>query len=86
MTEQQPTQHAHVTIEQPKGKPVSKVAYVLLAFFLGGLGVHNFYAGKIGLGILYLVFCWTLIPGIAAFIQAIIALCKNSDANGKIYI
>ncbi len=86
MTDQQPTQHVHVTIEQPKGKPVSKVAYVLLALFLGGLGIHNFYAGKIGLGILYLVFCWTFIPAFAALIQAIIALCKNSDANGKIYI
>lgn len=86
MTEQQPTQHVYVTVEQPKGKPVSKVSYVLLAFFLGGFGIHNFYAGKVGLGILYLVFCWTFIPAIAAGIQAIIALCKNADADGKIYV
>lgn len=30
------------------------VAY-LLWFFLGGLSVHRFYLGKIGIGILYLV-------------------------------
>lgn len=71
----------------PAGKKVvNKLAYVLLALFLGGLGIHNFYAGKTGLGILYLVFCWTLIPGIAAFIQAIVALCQHSDINGNILV
>jgi hypothetical protein len=32
----------------------------LLAFFLGGLGAHHFYMGRVGLGVLYAVFCWTL--------------------------
>lgn len=76
----------HVTHTPDGRKLVSKVAYVLLAFFLGGLGIHNFYAGKVGLGILFLVFCWTFIPSIAAFVQAIIALCKTSDAYGRIAI
>lgn len=48
--------------------------------------IHDFYAGKIGLGILYLLFFWTFIPAFAAFIQAIIALCKTSDAYGRIAI
>ena len=30
------------------GKPVNKIIYCILAFFLGGNGVHKFYAGKIG--------------------------------------
>lgn len=86
---QVPPQQVNVNVMTPPaatGKSVSKVAYVLLAFFLGGLGIHNFYAGRTGLGILYLVFCWTFIPAIAGFIQAIIALCKPSDANGNIVI
>lgn len=43
---------------------------VLLALFLGGLGAHKFYLGKIGLGVLYLLFSWTTIPAIVAFIEA----------------
>lgn len=31
------------------------VATILLCFFLGGLGVHRFYVGKIGTGILQIV-------------------------------
>ena len=67
-------------------KVVNKLAYVLLALFLGGFGIHNFYAGKTGQGILFLLFFWTAIPAIVAFIQAIIALCQPSDANGNILI
>lgn len=89
---QQPPQTVNVSVNYPYAavpagkKVVNKLAYVLFALFLGGFGIHNFYAGKIGLGILYLVFCWTLIPGIAAFIQAIVALCKPSDINGNILL
>lgn len=72
--------------QQYQAKPVKKVPYVLLALFLGGIGVHNFYAGKTGLGVLYLVFCWTFIPAIAALIQAIIAICKPADVNGCIVL
>lgn len=43
-------------------KVVNKVAYCLLALFLGGFGAHKFYSGKTGMGILYIVFCWTAIP------------------------
>ena len=43
---------------------------VVLALFLGGLGIHKFYLGQTGLGIAYLLFCWTSIPSIIAFIEA----------------
>jgi TM2 domain-containing membrane protein YozV len=57
----------------------SRMAAALLAFFLGGFGAHKFYLGKIGLGFLYLVFCWTLIPAIIAFIEFIIYLCESDE-------
>ena len=57
----------------------SKVAAGILAIFLGGIGVHKFYMGKIGMGILYLLFCWTGIPACVEFIEGIIYLCSNDE-------
>ncbi len=42
---------------------------LLLTLFLGGVGGHRFYLGQVGLGVAYLVFCWTLIPGIIALVE-----------------
>jgi TM2 domain-containing membrane protein YozV/ribosomal protein L32 len=55
----------------------SKIAAGLLGIFLGGLGIHKFYMGKIGMGILYLLFSWTFIPGLIGFIEGIIYLASN---------
>lgn len=57
------------------GKPKNKWIAVLLCFFLGVFGVHRFYEGKIGTGILYL-FTGGLF-GIGAFIDFIILLFKS---------
>lgn len=71
---------------QVEGVVVNKIAYVLLAFFLGGLGVHKFYAKKTMAGILYFIFCWTGIPALISLVEAIMALTKDGDANGNIII
>lgn len=77
---QQPvTQNIYTTAINPAWPVKSKVAAGLLAIFLGGLGIHKFYLGKVGMGILYLVFCWTYIPGIIAFVEGIIYLCSNDE-------
>jgi len=68
------------------GKVVSKVAYCILAFFLGGIGIHKFYAGKSGAGITMLLFCWTGIPAIIALIDFIVGLTKKADVNGNIIV
>ncbi len=52
---------------------------VILAFFLGGLGIHQFYLGNNSRGILYLLFCWTLIPSIIGFIDGIILLTMSYE-------
>ncbi len=51
---------------------------ILLCFFVGGAGIHKFYLGKNTEGVIYLIFCWTLIPGIIAFFE-FLGLCFMSD-------
>jgi TM2 domain-containing membrane protein YozV len=56
------------------------VPMILLCFFLGGLGVHRFYAGKVGTGILMLLTLgglgfWTIID----FIIIVLGNFKDSD-------
>ena len=63
----------------------NKITAALLAFFLGGLGAHKFYLGQTGLGILYLIFCWTFIPSIIAFIEFIILISMNDVAFNQKY-
>jgi TM2 domain-containing membrane protein YozV len=46
------------------------VAGVLLAALLGHFGAHRFYMGETGLGVVYLLFCWTGIPTILGLIEA----------------
>jgi TM2 domain-containing membrane protein YozV len=55
----------------------SKGLAIVLALFLGGLGIHKFYLGKTGQGFLYLIFCWTFIPAILGVIDAIILATRN---------
>jgi TM2 domain-containing membrane protein YozV len=44
-------------------------AAILLAFFLGSFGAHRFYLGETGMGLLYLIFCWTFIPHLISFVE-----------------
>ena len=49
----------------------SKATTILLALFLGGLGIHKFYLGQNVKGILYLIFGLTGIPAILALIDIV---------------
>ncbi|QYK53233.1 MAG: NINE protein [Fimbriimonadaceae bacterium] len=73
--------------------PKQKIVAALLAFFLGGLGVHKFYLGKNTLGIIMLVTsiglgiltCGiaSIVVSIWAFVDFILILCdKETDVNG----
>ncbi len=67
----------------PNGK--SRIVAALLAFFLGSFGVHKFYLGQIGLGVAYLLFCWTFIPSIIAFFEFIFFLIMSDDEFNRKY-
>jgi len=61
------------------GEGKSQLVALLLNIFLGGLGIHRFYLGYVGMGILYIALALTsflIIPGIALFILLIIDLIR----------
>ncbi len=57
----------------------SKVTAGILAILLGNLGIHRFYLGQ-WWGIFYLLFFWTFIPGLIAFIEGIVFLAGNQQS------
>jgi len=64
----------------PQGK--SWLVTLLLAIFLGGLGVDRFYTGHIGLGVVKLLTCGGV--GIWSIIDIIfVAMGKRTDSNGN---
>ncbi|MBD3300161.1 MAG: NINE protein [Candidatus Moranbacteria bacterium] len=71
--------------EATPAKPKSEKAFVpaiLLCFFLGSLGIHRFYVGKIGTGILMLVTLGGF--GIWVLIDLVMIVTGNfKDAEGK---
>ena len=56
-----------------------RVTASVLAILLGGLGVHHFYMGETALGILDILFCWTGIPSLVAFIDGVVWLCESNE-------
>lgn len=63
----------------------NKTTAGLLALFLGGIGIHKFYLNQTTAGILYLLFSWTCIPAILAFIDCIILFTMPDDEFNKKY-
>ncbi|THH40608.1 NINE protein [Neolewinella litorea] len=63
----------------------SKTTAGIFALVFGGLGVHRFYLGQKGLGILYLLFVWTFIPTIIAMIDGIVFLTQDEDKFNRKY-
>lgn len=61
-------------------RSINKVVYILVAGFLGFLGVHRFMRGQIGLGILYLLTRGLLsIGGLIDFIISLVKLGKYEE-------
>lgn len=63
----------------------SKGVALLLCFFLGPLGIHQFYLGNTIQGVFYLLFSWTCVPALISIIDFIILLCMNENYFHKKY-
>ena len=59
----------------PNASPKSRLITLLLCIFVGGLGIHRFYVGKIGTGILWLLTGGCL--GIGALVDIIMIATEN---------
>lgn len=63
----------------------NKTTAIILAFFLGGLGIHKFYLNRPLWGIVYLLFSWTFIPLVVSFIEIIVLLLYSKDRFDRKY-
>jgi TM2 domain-containing membrane protein YozV len=64
----------------------SQLVALLLNIFLGGLGIHRFYLGYVGMGILYIALLLTsflIVPAIALFVLLVIDLIRIITGNLK---
>jgi TM2 domain-containing membrane protein YozV/ribosomal protein L40E len=63
-----------------KSKSTAAILAFFSAFFLMGIGIHKFFIGKSGIGVLYLLFCWTGIPMILSVVDGVLYLmCKTDE-------
>jgi TM2 domain-containing membrane protein YozV len=69
-------------METTEISPKSRLAVVLFAWFLGCFGVHRFYLGEIGLGLLMLITLGGLgIWALVDFIMAVAGVMKDKDGK-----
>ena len=57
----------------------NKTTAAILALFFGTFGIHRFYLKQNILGILYFLFCWTLIPTLISFIDFLILVLTSKE-------
>lgn len=58
----------------------------ILGLLLGGLGIHKFYHGSWGWGVVYIIFIWTFIPAIVGAVEGILYLVMDENKYRDKYI
>lgn len=78
-----------ILLKSPKAGEKTKIAAFLFAFFFGVLGVHKFYLGQTGWGIVYIILTLTvfglIITAPLAFIEAIILITMSDEKFDQKY-
>jgi len=73
----------YVVRELPPAVP--RIAYILLAVFVGTFGIHNFLAGYTGRAVVQLVLTLTIVASPFIWVWAIIEACTVwKDAHGRV--
>ena len=65
--------------------PVNKKKYIWLCL-LGAFGAHRFYSKRYGLGVLYLLLCWSGLSISMTIIDWMIVAPMKADENGNVYL
>lgn len=76
-----PVRYEPVRVTIPKSRTVA----IALAVLLGGIGLHKFYLNRPGLGVLYVLFCWTLIPAVLGLLEALVYLILSDADFQRLY-
>jgi TM2 domain-containing membrane protein YozV len=63
----------------------NRTAAGIFALILGGVGIHRFYLGQTAAGILYLLFCWTLVPTLISFVEGVLFLTMSDEEFARKY-
>jgi hypothetical protein len=63
----------------------NRIAAAIFAILLGSLGIHKFYLGLTGWGVVYLLFCWTGIPTVVGIIEGILLLVMSDEEFTRQY-
>lgn len=74
-------QQRAIFLSQYNANKKDSTAAILLTLFLGGVGAHRFYMGDTALGVIYLLFCWTLIPALIAFVEVFLISGRVRNHN-----
>lgn len=66
-------------------KRKSHFVAAMLCLFLGGFGVHHFYLAqsptRVVIGVIYLLFCWTMIPAFLGLMEAAFVPSQVDEIN-----
>lgn len=84
--QQTPQQNVQYVVVNNNPAAKQRVVYILLAIFLGGLGIHNFYIGRTGAGVAQLLISLLSFGflSLISWIWAIIDICVvTTDSNGN---
>lgn len=85
-----PSAASHIPVAKPAvletpSRTKVRITAGVLAIILGGVGVHKFYLGAWGWGILYVLFFWTYLPAIAGLVEGILILTKSDQEFAQLY-
>ena len=56
-----------------------RIAAAIIAFGLGAFGIHKFYLGKWGWGLIYLLFSITTLPLIISIVEGVLYLLMSDE-------